>query len=175
MRIVADNSDEDLTRRAAEGEFATALVCLTANLMRIVRGAGKGYDVGSEAIRLIDAMKAFQSAYGHWPEDFRFPEALAIEDTDRFYEAGQGRHDAIEQIIKGSLRLAAARLLDQKLQISAGEREIEEGLRAYDSWMQERRRAWAAEERASRPVVIGAKRQLKKKPGPKTKPSRSSS
>lgn len=173
MRIVADNSEADLARLRAEEEFEAALSGLTANLLRIVRGAGKGYEVASDAVRLVAAMEGFRTAFGHWPEDDRFSSVLAVRDTDRFYEDGQGRHDAIETIVSGSLRLAAARLLGQKLQISAGEREVEEGLRTYDAWLQERRKAWATEQRALRPVILGTKRQAKKAPV-KAKPSRSS-
>lgn len=159
MKVVSETTDEDRAKLAAERDqaearwrFGVALRQLAANLIRVTRGAGQGYSVGEQANTLLEVAVQYRDAFGHWPSDWEYREALQHEDDrDDEYGPRQQRQDAIDTIIRGSLQIAASRMLEQPLQVKAGERELDAGLRDYVEWQEARRNEWAARDAAARP------------------------
>ena len=67
MRVVSENSEKDIERHRLENEITYSMQELAANLMRITRGAGKPYDVGKRAAKLVRLMVEYHENAGHCP------------------------------------------------------------------------------------------------------------
>ena len=155
MRVVSENSEEDLARQDAEAQFGYALRDLTANLFRITRGAGKGYEVIPQLRQLSEAIAAFRDAFGHGPLSDLFNEALQVHDDLTDYSDDNFRFARIKQItVDGALQYAASRLLRQHAHASRGEQQMYDGMRHYVDYINENQRAVTASKASSRPAVI---------------------
>jgi hypothetical protein len=84
MKVVSENSENDLSRKRWEGEVAWALRTLTANLIRITRGAGKPYEIVRQVGELIEALRGYYEAVGHWPPSDELGNALSFDSWEEF-------------------------------------------------------------------------------------------
>jgi hypothetical protein len=133
MKIASENSETDLARRFALQKIDGALRNLAANVLRVIRGGGKSWEIPEQAQDLVKALADYETAVGHLPHSDDLDSMLSVSrDPDRL----GGMEDEVlekledeESIIGGALRIVAARLLDQHLQVAAGEKEFHEGLR----------------------------------------------
>ena len=151
LRAIAETSAAEIETSEASNTLRWALRDLTANLLRIVRGAGSPYSIGQQVPALIAALTSYRDAVGHWPRAQDVTEMLSI---DRNHEWRQDvpdsvldRVDAKEQIVRGALQQAASRLVDQRMQERAGESEMHDGIRnleaAREKGRKERKAAYA--------------------------------
>jgi hypothetical protein len=120
-----------------------ALHQLTANLLRVVRGAGNPHQIGPDATACTDAMITYRNAYGLWPasdvlaEIVHFKGELAQYRTDRSQrdvasqEADTRRMAAKHEICRGVLQIIASDLLGQIPQRAAGESEFRQGINKF--------------------------------------------
>lgn len=162
MRVVSDNSEKDRARREAEAKLSSALRDLTANLFRITRGAGKGYEVLHQLRGLSDATIGFRDTFGHGPPSDLFNEALQIHDDLTNYSDDNFRFARIKQItVDGALQYAASQLLRQPTHARRGESEMYDGMRGYADYINEKRREADLSTAASRPVFIPRPRPKK--------------
>lgn len=159
LRIVSETSDVEIRRKEALEEVDLALRELTANLMRIVRGAGKSYEVFRQINRCRAAFLQYHEASGCLPSSSEIDRLLAIRrKADELYKCADEQSHArwsadgtfmiaaAEDIIRaGVLRAVSAELVGQRLQECNGENELHDGLRMYEQFREERRRARAAE------------------------------
>jgi len=145
MCIVSENSEADIARNTAMSKVDWAVRELTANLIRVTRGAGRPHYIGRHAQALIDALLEYRNAAGHFPSSEDLSNALAIDvdpaiveqmDDDNYTEMC-ARHS----IIGGSLQIAASRLLGQKTQERAGEHQMYRGVDQRDALRAKRRKA----------------------------------
>ena len=136
MKVVADNPD--IERQQKEQRYRNrvdnALCELTANLLRITRGAGRPYDVFEQALHLLQACKEFREQLGH-PPDAEFPQML---DTAPEFDAPEDDR-ALHTIVRGAFQFTASCLIGQRLQINAGERELYDGIGELERLRAERR------------------------------------
>jgi hypothetical protein len=148
MEIVSSQSEQDIARKDAERSVDWAIRELTANLMRISRGAGKSYDVGKQTVELMNSFQEYWDTHGVWPWD-RLNEFLAY---DRFQYELRPDTELLERslrrtqnkIVRGSLQMVASDLLRQSTQVAAGETEFFDGYfereKAYEEERQKRTR-----------------------------------
>lgn len=143
MRVAADNSDEDREREWAKMMLSSALRELTANLIRVTRGAGRSYEIGQQAKELIDAYQAYKTAVGTWPSSYELNEMLALDDHegrgDSADEAGVTLHYGQQYVVKGALQIAASQLIGQRTQEAAGRSQLHDGLRMVEEAREMRR------------------------------------
>jgi hypothetical protein len=147
LRLAAHNPQMSRERVFAEQGVRRALKELAANLMRVSRGAGKPYAIAEQCVDVVTSFRAYHEAFGSWPADH---DVAAILDSSSpqsrdFSLPHDERQFTIDLMVSGALRLAAARLLSQKLQESHGEKELLEGVRAYEREREERRQKWQAQ------------------------------
>jgi hypothetical protein len=171
MRIVSENSEADLARRRAMAPVDWALRDLTANLMRVTRGAGRPNQIGRQAQALVDAMIEFRDATGVHPSPDEISDALAIgrgpEDLEKISDDHFDEIFAERAIIRGCLRIVASRLLDQGSQVSAGESEMYGSIkRLEDIWAAQRKKRAQAEQTTAK-TNVG--RKVAKSRPPKTR------
>jgi hypothetical protein len=159
MKIVSENSEEDLETRRKESEmrFArskvkAALIDLTANLLRIVRSpdtGGKPYQVLRETVTLMEAFKEYDKVAGHWPPAHEIAEALSTrpvhESIDEAIKHWDPVKHAEDTIISGALQIAASRLLGQRTIAIKGSSEMHDGIRELEQAYMERLKKEEAE------------------------------
>jgi len=134
MRLVSEQSEAEVGRHRALDQLTPALRHLTANLMRITRGAGHPYRLAEELTACLSAMRAYQEAVGYGPSTEEIQAALdasepEVEYTEaeiaRRYESGTwAREQALTDIRRAGLGMTAALLLNQRLQMSKAEADM---------------------------------------------------
>jgi len=82
MRVVTENTDADLARQRATVEVRWTLRELTANLLRVIRGAGKPHEIGLQAQALVETYVKYREVVGHFPPPEEFSQLLSV-DRDR--------------------------------------------------------------------------------------------
>ena len=134
MRLVSEQSEADVGRHRALKQLTPALQHLTANLMRITRGAGHPHRLAEEMAACLGAMLAYEDATGHGILSEEIQAALnpekpqgdfTEEEMKRRYESGSwDREQALVEIRRASLAMTAAMLTKQRLQISRAETDM---------------------------------------------------
>jgi hypothetical protein len=161
MRTVSENSEADLTRKRASAQVAWTIRELTANLLRITRGAGKPYEVMRQMADLAEAIKGYQAATGLSSSPDEFARALDVSNDQETMQhwSAEDRHrdDAEGRIIRGVLQVVASRLVKQKTQETVGRHDMLDGLRALEDLRAEVRRARARDARQISPSANAAK------------------
>jgi hypothetical protein len=144
FRVIEGGGDWDL----AEQELADALREAAANVLRVVRGAGKPHALVNQFGEVIGAAVKFKEAAGHWPPSHLMTRALALDnEVSDLYDrckSGQIDQESIDRwkrdgtfermraegtIHRGVLHIVASNLLGQKVQASAGDSEMYQGIR----------------------------------------------
>jgi hypothetical protein len=162
MRIVADNSEADIERNRLAGEVEATLRLSAANLVRIIRGAGKPHELLGTTFAFVDAAARLLELPGGGIALQRCLEAMRL----LAFPTEVGDYDvkapiyARNRMIRGALQIVAARLLDQRLQESAGVDELNDGVQQWNSYREELLAARKAELR-SQPAAPASKRGKK--------------
>lgn len=138
LRAIAETSAAEIETREASNTLRWALRDLTANLLRIVRGAGRPYSIGQQVEALVAALNGYHDAAGHGPFTEHLTEMLSIDGRihewrQRISDSDLHRLYAKEQIVRGALQQAASRLVDQRTQERAGESEMHDGIRNLEA------------------------------------------
>jgi hypothetical protein len=154
-RLVVANTDAELERQRAETnrkwaeqEVDWTLRQMAANLIRVVRGAGKPFEIAENAQTFILALVKYREVTGDLDVMDQFPAMLSIGAKDYLRRGLDGAKldeaRAEERAVRGALQVAASRLLGQTTQVKAGEDELSDGARqlvdAYAEQAHERER-----------------------------------
>ena len=153
VRLVSKNSEAEIKRKETLVNIKAALRELTANLIRIVRGAGKSYEIAEQINTCLAAFLAYQDACGSLPPALELDKMLEMrrksqdilgtpDEKARQRWLSDGSFDlaaAEDQIRAGVLRTIAAELVGPRVQEANGEKEMHEGLRMYLEFREERR------------------------------------
>ena len=137
LKLVANNSDEDRRRILAAQGLRGPLRQLTANLMRIVRGAGHAERLPCQIQAVTEAYVAYHEAFGCYPSSYEVQEALSLPDElpnvdspdkrddkairDALY---RDRMEGARSVQMATLQILASTLLDQTPQRRSGERDF---------------------------------------------------
>ena len=109
------NESDDLAKLDKERAHRAALLELTANLMRVVRGAGKAERIAAQTNAFAVAFNEYSDLHGHGPAADLLREILHFRSND----AAGGPHpeEAIAEsaICRTALQVVASKLLDQKI------------------------------------------------------------
>jgi hypothetical protein len=168
MRTVSENSEADLTRKRASAQVAWTIRELTANLLRITRGAGKPYEVMQQMADLAEAIRGYRAVTGLslYPDEFARALDVSNDPGTMQHWSAEDRHrdDAEERIIRGVLQVVASRLVNQKTQEAIGRNDMFDGLRDLEDLRTEARKARARDARQLSPGANAPKgRQAKQK------------
>ena len=170
MRIVSENSEAVIARNTATADVDNALRELTANLLRATRGAGRAWEIGRQAQALIDSLIEYRQVVGAYPSTDEITDALEIwrnqDDLKNLSDEHYEQASAEQAVIRGALRIVAARLLDQGLQGAAGESEMYRGLGWLEAIRTERRNQGAPTATPPRRILLRARSQSRSSPIP---------
>ncbi len=97
--------------------------------IRVVRGAGKPYEVAQDCAAIVEALHGYNQAFGYWPLPEVVSQALNIDrPVDWAAYPNEGlRLEGNEAVIRGALQVAASRLAGQRTQEMSGSNEIQHG------------------------------------------------
>lgn len=172
-------------RERVEGDLSWAVRECAANMLRIIRGAGKPHDLLLQMKKVIDTSITFQEVQGYWPGEviagkLRLQDemeecfeqhrtgALSEASIDLWQEDGTfAQMSAEHTAFCGALQIIASRMIGQKVQESAGDSEFSRGLRELEDVKEKRRRRIADEIRASHSKPPGRKATKKRKLKPR--------
>ena len=148
---MTSKSEAELRRGWAEEAIDFPLRKMAANILRIVRGAGKAEELLANLKQVIDSAVAYREAVGHWPPQTLIAKILRINDgTERFEnmakrgEISQEELNRLEhnglfaqmraeyRICRGALQIAASELIDQSTQKLTGQTEMYDGVNDLD-------------------------------------------
>jgi hypothetical protein len=143
MKVVAQQSEAERDRHFAEREVEGALVALAANLLRVVRGAGKPVEIAPQALRYVQAAQAYFDLTRTWPSrDLHGFLDIGNPRLDRFNAENRRWEEAMDTMVKGALQMAASRLLGQLTQESAGQSQLHDGIKLREEAIE---RQWKSE------------------------------
>ncbi|MET3695376.1 hypothetical protein [Methylobacterium goesingense] len=167
---MSEQSEAEVARHRALEDLTPALRHLTANLMRITRGAGHPYRLVEEMVACLRAMQEHRDAVGYGPSTEEIQAALnpdeleedfTEEEMNRRYDSGTwDRERALVEIRRASLAMTAAMLVNQRLQISRAEMDMRSATDRLEE-AHETLRKFHAARRAATPV----QRPKKRSPG----------
>jgi hypothetical protein len=188
VRIVSDQSEDDIRRRDTRRGLVWPLRELAANILRIVNGAGKPWELSDQFRACHDAIREYVEAHDALPPDYEVQEIL---DCDRAWhrirpgaeerraeepklekwqdDSEIEREIALRLIRKGALQMVASRLLQQIPQQGRGEQDLHNGMRMLERANEQRRKSQAKrkttyEEALAYAQARADKRTRKKKP-----------
>jgi hypothetical protein len=176
MRIVSSQTEAQIKAERAKADFEYALRETTANLLRVIRGAGRPFEVAQQIKKCAEAIQAHELAIGLSIGEESVTNALGIPDEvdwRRFGNDERERHYAQETMVRGALQMTASKLLGQRTQEAAGESELYQGLREIERLRDEARRQMRAAEAAPRfkpKKNRRLKQSMPKTPAPDTPP-----
>jgi hypothetical protein len=162
--------DKEQRREWVAGDFSWAIRECAANMLRIIRGAGKPHELLIQMRKVIDTAIKFQEAHGYWPQN-EIVSKLGLEDKkfeclerghsgdlaqvhiDRWSEDGTfDEMSAEHSVYRGVLQIIASRMIGQNTQERAGDSEFHEGLRELQEVREQRRRKYLEQMRVNRPA-----------------------
>jgi hypothetical protein len=176
LTVIDGGGPEGRDRIFAEQELRNALLETAANMLRVIRGAGKPYELITQFSVVVQSAIKFRDAFGHWPPSHTLAEMLAMQDEvdemyekraagrfteadmDRWYQDGTMDELYAERTIKaGMLQLVASQFVGQTLQERVGESEMSDGINKFIAAREKARKYREAKYPA--PVKAGRKKQ----------------
>jgi hypothetical protein len=165
-KVVEGTSDLELARQFSADRLSRAIRELTANLLRVMRGAGRSYAIGDQLQSIVRAFIEYQEKFGYLPAPFMFDEMLSIDQSEAWRTHLRGaelmRSHAEARIVRGALQVAASLLLRQLTHQRAGERELRDGIQDLDAAREETRREVAAERIERHKLSSNSPRRLRR-------------
>lgn len=143
MRLISENDEQAIARHRAKEEIRRAIRTLTANLLRVTRGAGRPYDLPKQTHRLSEAFTALAAADGSL-DPAELNHMLDLEDRELMAKL-KDREWAWEHaqitMVHGALQMAASELMGQRTQYAAGQTELFNGLATIERQREENSRS----------------------------------
>jgi hypothetical protein len=131
-----DDSEPAIAQKQAKWTVETTIRNLTGNLLRVIRGSGQASNLSEQVRAIFESLVQYQAAFGRLPPAEMFEAALAIDrDPGQLSDMDNEHRDKVEAheaIVGAALRIAAARILDQKVQATAGEKDLDDGIRSLE-------------------------------------------
>jgi hypothetical protein len=131
LRVVSERPAAEIKKQQAAAKLGVALQDLTANLIRIVRGAGKPEMIFEHVDGFVEAFARFCDDTGETPDPMLLRELIALPqpnwDDDRLDEALSE-----QAILRHSLQVVASELLQQRMQRDAAMNKLHDTLRRIE-------------------------------------------
>jgi hypothetical protein len=131
LRVVSERSSEEIKKQTATLALKFSLVNLTANLIRIVRGAGK-------PDRLLDDIDGFLGAYKDYCVTVdRVPDGAVLSALLQFTPDQNPDDDRLDEVLlenaicRDALQIVASSLVDQRIHREKALGELQDHLRRF--------------------------------------------
>ncbi|WP_310379780.1 hypothetical protein [Rhizobium sp. 1399] len=108
LSVVAQNTSQQIETNDAQQQVNAALLQLAANIIRVVRGAGRPEELLSQCADVVNSAVDYRDAAGRLPSPATLASAIHLERElidygDTFWA---GRKLAYRRIVRGSLQVA---------------------------------------------------------------------
>lgn len=157
MKLVSENSESDIKKRAASEEFEQKLEGLAINMLRVIAGAGEPARLLQEIHECALATQSYREVYGQYPSAFQIAKLLNLDNYDEdewgsWSDAERQRWEAdgsfmlqsaAARIRRASLRIVAAQWAGQRTVLSNADRLFSDGIQRYLKAIEFRRKAWS--------------------------------
>lgn len=170
MRVVSSNTEADIARERAVRDLEWPLRELAANLLRVMRGAGKAYLLGRQMVDVIDAYNDYKQVVGCYPDDYEISEILRDPlrtNTDKLDDFACEEVYAERALLAGAMQVLASKLAAQRTQETVGGREMWEGIRAVEKARKARNADWDKRWAARQAAEAAERKSLKPQRRPK--------
>jgi hypothetical protein len=131
LKVVSERPAAEIKKQKAAAKLGWALKELTANLIRVVRGAGKPEMIFKHVDSFVEAFARFCDETGEPPDPMLLRESIALpapnRDDDRLDETLSG-----QAIFRHSLETVASELLQQRTQRDAAMNKLHDTLRRIE-------------------------------------------
>lgn len=138
MKIVSEQSEEDFARRRAVEGLSWPLRTLAANMLRVVRGAGRPWELPQQMAAVLTACEEYREAVGSYPSSDEISGPINVR-----YPADGRRRDAFDgaaaEMVQGALQMAASQIIGQSTQEAAGRSELFDGVRRLEAYWERQR------------------------------------
>jgi hypothetical protein len=156
LAVVSERSAEDIIKQRATLALKFSLINLTANLIRVVRGAGKPDRIVDYIDGFVDAFNEYYKVIGHAPTGamlsdlIRFPDRADLKlDDDRLDE--MLLEDAI---CRSALQMVASTLMEQRIHQEEALGELQGHLRRFVDVRERAKKRRARTRRAAAPKPL---------------------
>ena len=78
LSLASEQSAEELARAEALARISWPLKSLAANLLRVVRGAGRAYELQEQMMEVLAGFEDYREAVGYYPTDYEIAECISI-------------------------------------------------------------------------------------------------
>jgi hypothetical protein len=150
MRIVSEQSEQEIKKRETAAAVTSELRDFAANFLRVVRGAGDTFRLWHGMKSCSEAAEAFYKAHGEWPSAQLIHDALdqrlAHDESRPLVKERLGneypteRDMAIDAICRAALQIVASTLVDQPTQRSGAEHALHAATEELEKVREARRR-----------------------------------
>ncbi len=164
LTVVAESTRAQIDEKWAQRDFDRTLIELAANIIRVVRGAGRPHEVILQCDEVVKAALEFRDKSKRLPSQESVASALRLRHEEIDYsKPWADRESARQDMVSGALQIAASRLLGQHLQVKQGEREMNGAHMQLVRISEELRAEREAEARAARARATPTGKPTKKK------------
>ncbi|QYA13686.1 hypothetical protein [Rhizobium sp. AB2/73] len=165
LSVVSQRSQKQIDTEHAQDRFDRAVIEMAANVIRIVRGAGKPHEFIKQCADIVNLAVDFDDVAGRFPSDHSISGALdtssdPIDYDDEYWAFRQIAH---RQMIRGALQVASCRLVGQGLQERSGKNEMEDAFETMIRAVDDLRKRREAEKKVARMKALPRKKVTKKK------------
>jgi hypothetical protein len=138
LRVVSDNPEIEKRKAALPIKFA--LIALTTNLLRIVRGAGKPDLMVDQIDGLMEVLNEYLKVYRQNPDPELIAELLRFDPEERPSDDRFDEALSENAICRHALQVVASTLLDNKLQRDKATSDYRACLGAFVDMRERRKR-----------------------------------
>jgi hypothetical protein len=131
LRVVSERSSEEIKKQTATLAFKFALVNLTANLIRIVRGGGKPDRLFDDIDGFVGAYKDYCIAFEHAPDGAVLRALLRFNPDQGPDDDGLDEALLENAICRDALQIVASSLVDHSVQREKALGELQHHLRRF--------------------------------------------
>jgi hypothetical protein len=160
LTVAAETAPHELEKAQAARELAWVTKEMAANMLRVIRGAGRPLDLPQQIINLAEDILEVSKSARVWAVSSAIEEALQSANPD--WEASES--DYYEGMIaSGAMQWVASRLVRQRAQECAGAREMAEGFKQQERWVERQRQKFWEEQARVKAEQLEARRQKRAK------------
>lgn len=157
MKLVSENSESDIKKKAASEELEQKLEGLAINMLRVIAGAGEPARLLQEIHECALATQSYRETHSQYPSAFEIAKLLNLDRYDEdelesWSDEQRRRREADGTIMiqaaaalirRASLRIVAAQWAGQRTVLSNADRLFSDGIQRYLKAMEFRRKAWS--------------------------------
>jgi hypothetical protein len=149
MKIISDNSDEDIRRKDAEREVGFAVRDLAANMVRIMTGGGETFAFFKQIGQVVESVKAWNPTVGQLgallTRELDIDSRPRPANNDEPYVV---TYDRLDDLLRLALQAAAPRVARSQPQVNVRERKLSEHLEHRDQRVIDRHEEFKKRERS---------------------------